>query len=108
MCFINNSRFGQPNTMKETDKVEMVEGVNSIIPLNLWDEVLIVVVEENDAATMWAKLRALYVSKGLNNHLYILKRMFQFQFTEGTSIRAHVNEFNKTHNGFEERRRDPR
>ncbi|KAI6673870.1 hypothetical protein NL676_001776 [Syzygium grande] len=84
-----------PIIMKATDKVDLMERAKSIILLNLSDEVLIEVVEEKDAAALWAKLQALYVTKGLNNRLYMLKRMFQFRYTEGTSIRSHLDEFNK-------------
>ena len=86
---------GLPIIMKAADKAELMKRAKSIILLNLSDEVLIEVVEEKDVAALWAKLQALYVTKGLNNRLYMLKRMFQFQYTEGTSIRSHLDEFNK-------------
>ncbi|KAL3751810.1 hypothetical protein ACJRO7_012617 [Eucalyptus globulus] len=84
-----------PETMRDAKKDELMEKAKSIILLNLSDEVLIEVAEEEDAAALWAKLQALYVKKGLNNRLYMLKRMFQFRYTEGTSIRSHLDEFNK-------------
>lgn len=33
--------------------------------------------------------------KGLNNYLYMIKRMFQLWIVENTSIIVHLNEFNK-------------
>jgi len=84
-----------PIIMKASERVELMQKAKSIILLNLSDEVLLEVIEEKDAAALWAKLQALYVKKGLNNRLYMLKKMFQFTYTEGTSIRTHLDEFNK-------------
>jgi len=44
-----------------------MEKAKSKILLNLSDEVLIEVAQEEDAATLWAKLETLYLMKGLNN-----------------------------------------
>jgi len=56
-------------TMRDAEKDELMEKAISIILLNLSDEVLLEVAKEEDAAALWAKLQALYVKKGLNNHL---------------------------------------
>lgn len=40
-------------------------------------------------------IRPFFIMKGLYNHLNILRRMFQFRFAEGTSIKVHFDEFNK-------------
>jgi len=63
-----------PIIMKASERVELMEKAKSTILLNLSDEILIEVAEEKDAATLWAKLQALYVKKGLNNRLYMLKK----------------------------------
>ncbi|KAK3433708.1 hypothetical protein EUGRSUZ_D01009 [Eucalyptus grandis] len=42
--------------MKAFERVELMERANSIILLNLSDEVLIEVAEKKDAVALWAKL----------------------------------------------------
>lgn len=85
-----------PIIMEALERIELMEKIKSIILLNLTDKVLIEVTENKDAATLWTKLQTLYIKKGLNNRLYMLKKMFQFRYTKGTSIRTHLDEFNKS------------
>lgn len=66
----------------EVDKVQLMGKEKRIIPLNMWDKVLIEVVEEK------AKLESLHLMKGLNYCLYPLKRMFPSRIVKRTSIRA--------------------
>lgn len=41
------------------------------------------------------KNSSLYLTKGLNNRLYMIKSMFEFRYAEGISIRTNLDEFNK-------------
>lgn len=70
-----------PETMRDAEKDVLMTKARNLILLNLSDEVLIEVGEEKDTAALLAKLQALYVTKGLNNRLYMLKRIFQFRYT---------------------------
>ena len=50
---------------------------------------------QNDthARTLWEKLEKLYASKTGNNKLFLLKKMMQLKYNEGTSVADHLNEF---------------
>ncbi len=48
---------------------------------------------EKHARTLWNKLESLYASKSGNNKLFLLNKMMQLEFREGSSIADHLNEF---------------
>ena len=72
-----------------------MEKVHSDILLCLGHEVLCEVVEEDMTTKLWLKLESLYMTKSLTNHLYLKKRLNTLQMKEDTSIKDHIDEFNK-------------
>lgn len=56
--------------MKDANKDELMKRAKSIITLNLLAKVLIKLAKEKDVAIV-GKLQALYVTKGLDIHLYM-------------------------------------
>lgn len=62
--------------IKEANKDEMMQKTKNTILLNISYEVLIEVIMQKDDTVLWEQLQALYVAKTLNDHLYMLKRVF--------------------------------
>ena len=85
-----------PTTMYDEEKDELKEKTHSAILLCLGNEVFCEVVEKDMAAKLWLRLESLYMTKSLTNRLYLKKRLYTLQMKEGTSIKDHLDEFNKT------------
>ena len=45
--------------------------------------------------SLWKKLEDKYMTKSIENHLYLKRKLSRFQYVEGTSIINHLNMFNK-------------
>ena len=43
---------------------------------------------------LWKKLCITYEKEAASNKVYLMKRLFELQMNEGTSVAAHLNEFN--------------
>lgn len=83
-----------PSTMSADEKQEMDEKALAVIQLCLSNEVLREVIQEKTAATLWLKLESLYMTKSLTSKLHLKQRLFMLKMAEGTSVKAHVDEFN--------------
>ncbi|KAH9679839.1 hypothetical protein KPL71_026297 [Citrus sinensis] len=68
---------------------------HSTIILHLSDEVLREVAKEKSTSGLWAKLEELFLKKSLAKRLYIKRKLYTFSMKEGTTMRDHVDEFNK-------------
>ncbi|KAH9762947.1 hypothetical protein KPL70_001004 [Citrus sinensis] len=68
---------------------------HSTIILHLSDEVLREVTKEKSASGLWAKLEELFLKKSLAKRLYMKRKLYTFSMKEGTTMRDHVDEFNK-------------
>ena len=75
---------------------ELMEKARSAILLCLGNEVLREVVEEDTTTKLWLKLESLYMTKSLTNLLNLKNWLYTLQMKEGTSIKNHLDEFNKT------------
>ena len=75
---------------------ELMEKAHSAILLCLGNEVLREVVEEDTTTKLWLKLESLYMTKSLTNLLNLKNWLYTLQMKEGTSIKNHLDEFNKT------------
>lgn len=53
------------------------------------------VMKENIAAILWKKLEDKFMTKSVENRLYLKKKLFRFQFKKGTPMIEHLNNFNK-------------
>ncbi|KAH9779279.1 hypothetical protein KPL71_007667 [Citrus sinensis] len=67
---------------------------NTII-LHLSDEVLREVVKEKSASGLWSKLEELFLKKSLAKRLYMKRKLYTFSMKEGTTMKDHLDEFNK-------------
>ena len=67
---------------------------NTII-LHLSDEVLREVSKERTASGLWEKLEELFLKKSLAKRLYMTRKMYTFSMKDGTTLKDHVDEFNK-------------
>ena len=63
--------------------------------LSLSNEVLREVAKETTPDGLWNKLEARYMTKSLTNRLYMKKKIYTLRMHEGTSIKDHIDEFNK-------------
>ena len=53
------------------------------------------VMKENVAAVLWKKLEDKYMTKSIENRLYLKKKLFRFQYKKGTPMIEHLYNFNK-------------
>ncbi|KAF2315489.1 hypothetical protein GH714_039930 [Hevea brasiliensis] len=60
------------------------------------DNVYNQICNEKHARTLWSKLESLHASKRGKNKLFLLNKMIQLKFREGSSIADHLNEFRGT------------
>ena len=50
---------------------------------------------EMKAKEFWKKLEDKYMTKSVENHLYLKKKLFRFQYRVGISMSEHLNDYNK-------------
>ncbi|GFY94063.1 hypothetical protein Acr_09g0005090 [Actinidia rufa] len=53
------------------------------------------VMQEAKAKDLWKKLEDKYIAKSVENHLYLKKKLFRFQYHLGISMIEHLNDYNK-------------
>ncbi|KAH9703868.1 hypothetical protein KPL70_011252 [Citrus sinensis] len=68
---------------------------HSTIILHLSDEVLREVSKEKTAYSLWEKLEELFLKKSLAKRLYMKRKLYTFSMKDGTTLKDHVDEFNK-------------
>ena len=66
----------------------------STIGLHLAELVYFTMVNETTSHNLWKKLYSMYEKETAANKVYLMKRLFELQMKEGTSVAAHLNEFN--------------
>lgn len=69
---------------------------HSVILLCLHKEVLCDVQKEDMVPKLWFKLESFYMTKFLINRFYLKKQLFTLQMKKDTSIKDHLDKFNKT------------
>ena len=84
-----------PVTMSRAEKTEMVDKARSAIVLCLGDKVLREVAKEPTAASMWAKLESLYMTKSLAHRQFLKQQLYSFKMVESKAIMEQLTEFNK-------------
>ena len=57
------------------------------------DNVLNHVSEEKHARSLWNKLEQLYAQKTSNNKLFLIKKMINLKYQDGTPMTDHLNTF---------------
>ena len=68
---------------------------HSTIILHLSDEVLREVAKEKSASGLWVKLEDLFLKKLLAIRLYMKRKLYTFSMKDGTTLKDHLDEFNK-------------
>ena len=67
---------------------------NTII-IHLSDELLREVAKAKSTSGLWAKLEELFLKKSLAKRLYVKRKLYTFSMKKGTTMKDHVDEFNK-------------
>ena len=84
-----------PLSGKKTDSAEMEileEKAFSTILLCLADELIVEVLDDKSAVSLWHKLESLYMS--LTNKLLLKQRLFALRMHEGMDLRDHFDSLN--------------
>lgn len=84
-----------PVTMSRAEKTEMVDKARSVIVLCLGDKVLREVAKEATAASMWAKLESLYMTKSLARRQFLKQQLYLFRMVKLKAVMELLVEFNK-------------
>ena len=84
-----------PVTMTRAEKTEMVDKARSAIVLCLGDKVLREVAKEPTAASMWAKLESLYMTKSLARRQFLKQQLYLFRMVKLKAVMELLVEFNK-------------
>ena len=80
--------------MSDVDWVELDVLAKSTIRLHLAESVYFTVVSETSSFNLRKKLCSTYEKETASNKVYLMKRLFELQMKEGTSMALHLNEFN--------------
>lgn len=84
-----------PAHLTQAEKREMIDKAKSAIVLCLGDKVLRDVAREATAASMWAKLESLYMTKSLAHRQLLKQQLYSFRMVESKTISEQLAEFNK-------------
>lgn len=84
-----------PETMKDSEKQDMLEKAKSSLILGLGDKVLREIKKEKTAAEIWNRLDTLYQAKTVPNRLFLKQRLFGFKMDEQKSLKDNKDEFLK-------------
>ncbi|PSS08126.1 Endonuclease [Actinidia chinensis var. chinensis] len=85
----------KPEDMSEKDWAKLNRQACGTIRLCLAKDQKYFVMKETSAKELWDKLENKYMTKSVENRLYLKKKLFRFQFKQGTSMHEHLNAFNK-------------
>ncbi|GJY52382.1 retrovirus-related pol polyprotein from transposon TNT 1-94 [Tanacetum coccineum] len=84
-----------PTDMEAEAKVELNKKAHSAVIFCLGNKVLREVIGEITAAGVWTKLETLYMTKSLDNQLYLKNKLYTFCMPVGRKIFEYIDEFNK-------------
>ena len=85
----------KPKDMSEEDWSLVNRQACGTIRLCLAKEQKYFVMKETSAAQLWKKLEDKYMTKSIENRLYLKKKLFRFQYKKGTPMIEHLDNFNK-------------
>uniref|UniRef100_A0A5B7BZJ7 Putative copia LTR rider n=1 Tax=Davidia involucrata TaxID=16924 RepID=A0A5B7BZJ7_DAVIN len=86
---------GKPDDISEKDWIKMNRQACGTIRLCLAKDQKYFVMRETSARVLWQKLENKFMTKSIENRLYLKKKLFQFQYKKGTSMLKHLDNFNK-------------
>ena len=84
-----------PEDMKEDDWKKINRKACGHIRLYLGKDKKYPYMRETSAQKLWKQLEDKYMTKSIENRLYLKKKLFRFQYTEGISMSEHLDNFNK-------------
>jgi hypothetical protein len=85
----------KPEEMSEADWKKLNRQACGTIRLCLAKDQKYFVMKETMAKELWNKLEDKYMTKGIENKLYLKRKFFGFRYVEGTSMPEHLNNLNK-------------
>jgi hypothetical protein len=85
----------KPEEMSEADWKKLNRQACGTIRLCLAKDQKYFVMKESMAKELWNKLEDKYMTKGIENKLYLKRKFFGFRYVEGTSMPEHLNNLNK-------------
>jgi hypothetical protein len=85
----------KPEEMSEANWRKLNSQACGIIRLCLAKDQKYFVMKETMAREMWNKLEDKYMTKGIENKLFLKRKFFGFRYVEGTSMLEHLNNLNK-------------
>ena len=91
---VRKALTAKPATMSEDQWKDLDQKALSAIQLSLSTDVPREVIHETTAVALWRKLESLYMTRSLANKLRLKERLYTIRMAEGTSIQAHLSEFN--------------
>ncbi|GKC97206.1 hypothetical protein Tco_1167481 [Tanacetum coccineum] len=81
--------------MEAGQNADLMKRAYNTLILYLGDWVLREVTKETTAVEIWTKLTSLYVTKSLENILYLKKKLYTYYMSPGTKLGYYIDEFNK-------------
>ncbi|KAJ8616233.1 hypothetical protein MRB53_035605 [Persea americana] len=85
----------KPSDMKDEEWKKINRQACSTIRLCLAKDQKYSVMRETSAKELWQKLEEKYMTKSLENRIYLKKKLFRFEYRQGISMTEHLDDFNK-------------
>jgi hypothetical protein len=85
----------RPSDIPDSDWEKLNRQACGTIRLCLSKDIKYEVMKDNSARELWQKLENKYMTKSVENRLYLKKRLYRFQYQQGSSMNEHLNSFNK-------------
>ena len=85
----------KPKDMDEKEWSKINRQACGTIRLCLVKDQKYFVMKETLAKDLWKKLEDKYMTKSIENRLYLKKKLFRFQYQQGTTMSEHLNDYNK-------------
>jgi len=85
----------KPSKMEDDECIDLDVRAKDTIILYLSDEVLYNIMNEKTTASLWCKLKSLYITKSLSNKFFLKKQLYSLRIKEGKPILQHLNAFNR-------------
>ncbi|KAK0598095.1 hypothetical protein LWI29_031605 [Acer saccharum] len=85
----------KPSEMDDKEWETLNRQACGTIRLNLAKDQKYTIMKEKFVKKLWKTLEDKYMTKSLENRLYLKKKLFRFTYVPGMSINNHINMFNK-------------
>lgn len=85
----------ESDSEKEKSQSDIQENVMCAITLCLGDKPSREVSRETTVATIWLKLKKLYMTKSLANRMYMKQKLYSFNIGEDKNISGKIEEYTK-------------